>query len=402
MPKFTAISVENMKPTAVRREIADAGCVGLYLVIQPEPSGAKSWAVRYRHLKRPKKLTIGRADQMSLSEARKLATAALDEVVAGRDPAADKQEKKATSAAAAELRANDSVEAIAARFVAQHAERHNRPRTIAQVKRVFAKEVLPYWKGKSVHDVTKRDVMQVLDRIAEGRPILANRARAILSKWFSWQISRDIITTSPVAGTVPPAPARSRERVLKVEEIIALWNACEEIGEPFGPFVKLLLLTGQRYGEIAGMCWSEIDSATKTWTLPSARTKNGRQHTVPLSQQVLSIIEPRRNGGDRIFAIGSVSRRKRELDALAHIDAWVLHDLRRSAVTHMAEIGIAPHIIEACVNHIGAFKSGVAGIYNKASYSEPKSVALQTWADYIDRITGKAQPSNIVRLGGRP
>jgi integrase len=385
MPKLTTVSVTNMRPGAVRHEVPDRACAGLYVVIQP--SGAKSWAVRYRHLGKTRKLTLGTIEALPLAAARRAAADALHEVALGRDPAADKRQRLAESEQAAALRASDTVDALAAQFLTQYVERNCRPGTQYQVRRVFAVEVLPRWHGRSVHDITRRDVVALLDKVVVDRPVLANRIRSYLSKFFNWLLARDVLKWSPVAGVEQPAKETARDRVLTSAEIVSVWRACEQIGGEFATLVKLLLLTGQRRGEVAGMCWSEIDADRRTWTLPAARSKNGRQHAVPLSRQAWALISARPHAGDRVLDVGSVAHGKIALDAVAQIpQRWTLHDLRRTAVTCMAELGVAPHVIEAVVNHTGAAKLGVAGVYNRASYGEEKRAALQQWADHVERL----------------
>jgi len=422
--RLTAIFVESVTPGNARQEIADRG-TGLYLVVQPKPSGAKSWAVRYRYLNKPKKLTLGpvltpakgetESDNieigkpLTLAAARKLAHDALHKLKQGRDPAAEKQQDIAASKDAAVLRAADSVEAVADRFIKHHVEKKNREATRQQVERIFNKEVLPRWPGKSVHDITKRDVVALLEAINQDRPTLANRTLAIVRKWFNWMIGKDIIRTlSPCAGVEPPAKENSRERVLSAEEIALLWIASDQLGKTFGPFVKLLLLTGQRRSEVAGVRWSEIDVDKRTWTLPGERTKNGQTHAVPLSPQAWAIIEAAKNGdGDHVLsttgatAVSGFSRAKRQLDKiLTFRKPWTYHDIRRSVVTHLADdLAVPPHVVEAIVNHISGHKAGVAGVYNRATYAAEKRDALEKWADLIDTIVAKAKatPAKIIR-----
>jgi integrase len=429
--KLTAISVQNEAPGNERKEIADTGCTGLYLVVQP--SGARSWALRYRYLDKPKKLTLGPVltvangeaepsdveigQPLTLAAARKLAGDELHKLKLGRDPAADKKQGIATSRSEAVRRAADSVEVLAARFLKQHVEAKNRPATREQVERILAKEVLPRWKGKSVHDIEKRDVVRLLDDIAEDRPILANRTLAIVRKFFNWMFAKDIIRTiSPCAGVEPPAKENSRERVLSESEICSLWTASDDIGHPFGPFLKLLILTGQRRSEVAGISWSEIDADKRLWTLPGDRTKNGETHTLPLAPQVWAIIEAasRKTNGDgdadhdHILsttgktAISGFSRAKGQLDKVAALrKGWSYHDIRRSFVTHTAtlrvkeasgqqRLAVQPQVIEAIVNHISGHKAGVAGVYNRATYDVEKREALELWADHVEAIVAKA------------
>jgi integrase len=401
VPKFTAISVEKIRPTAVRQEIPDRAARGLFLVVQPV-TGSKSWCVRFRHQGRTKKLTLGTLEALPLSAARKAAGIALHDGANGRDPCADKKQQIAASKDAAELRAADSVANLAARFIDQHVRRKNRPNTIKQVERIFAVELLPRLRGKSVHDVTKRDVVSVLDAIAETRPILANRTKAIIGKFYSWLVARDVVKYSPVAGIEKPAPERSRERTLNGSEIASLWNAACQLGGDFADLTKLLLLTGQRRNEVAGMRWTEIDADQKLWVLPSSRTKNNRQHAVPLSPQAWRIIDAHRhNNSDTILDVGSVSRGKDALDAIAQIPHWTLHDLRRTCATGMAEIGVQPHIVETILNHASGFRSGVAGTYNRFLYATEKADAVARWANHIDKIVTPAGKGNIIQLAQR-
>jgi hypothetical protein len=253
--------------------VPDRACAGLYLVVQP--SGAKSWAVRYRRGGKTRKLTLGNVEALPLAAARRAAADALHEVAVGRDPAADKQRRVAESEQAAALRASDTVDSLVAQFLAQYVERNCRPSTQSQVKRVFAVEVLPRWHGRSVHDIERRDVVALLDRIVADRPVLANRTRSHLGKFFSWLLARDVLKWSPVAGVERPAKETARDRVLTSTEVAAVWRACDQIDSEFAILVKLLLLTGQRRNEVA-MCWSEIDADRRTWTLPAA-LQNGQQ-----------------------------------------------------------------------------------------------------------------------------
>jgi integrase len=424
---FTAVAVANAKPARdeagalMRTELPDRGCKGLYLVIQP--GGAKSWAVRYRFKGKPRKLTLGPAlvlergeaepgddpaidGSLTLAAARILASDALRKVGQGIDPAERKQQEKADSETVRAKLAEDTVENLKAQFIERYAKRQNR--SWKQTEWIFDKLVLPAWEGRTIHEISKRDVIDLIEDIEQDRPILANRVLAAVRKWFNWLAARDVIKASPCAGVVPPAKEKARERRLTDGEIKALWSACDRggqdgsggIGEPFGSFVRLLLLTGQRRSEVAGMRRSEIDERERLWTLPGERTKNSRPHVVPLSPQATSIIEAIRRiaGSDYVFTttgdsgLGGFSRAKERLDQrMTPAKPWTFHDLRRTAATGMADIGIQPHIIEAVLNHVSGHRAGVAGIYNRAAYAAEKADALQRWADHVDRlVTGEA------------
>jgi integrase len=401
MPKLTAKSVENIRPGTARREISDSGCRGLYLVVQP--SGHKSWAVRYRHGGKPKKLTLDGAP--TLAAARKAATDALHELEQGRDPAALKFEAKATAEQAAADRNADTVERWAAHFIERHAKRKTRQNSWRQAVHVFDNIVLPAWRGRTVHDIKRRDVIELVESVAEDRPVMANRVHAHLSKFFNWLMERDAIEASPVAGTKPPSAEHARDRILSDDEIRQLWLACDAIGGRSGLAIKLMLLTGQRSGEVVGVRRSEITG--DVWVLPPERTKNKQRHEVPLSAQALSIIEsmPVIVGDEDFVFTSSQTRRLGHMDrAKAVLDArmqpktpWVIHDLRRTVASGMAKIGIKLPVIEKVLNHTGGSFRGIVGVYQRHDFAAEKRHALQRWADHIDEIvSGKS--AKIVKL----
>jgi integrase len=229
---------------------------------------------------------------------------------------------------------------------------------------------------------------------------------------------------NPVLGTEPPAAETEGSRVLTPEELAIVWRACGEAGE-FGTIVRLLMLTGQRREEVAGLEWAELDLDRALWVIPSARTKNKLEHEVPLPRQAVALLPEKREGRAHLFGRGKkggfsgfsrskarlvesiAKRRAREVGHdPAKVDlekwklpAWTLHDCRRTAGTCMHEIGVEPHIVEAILNHVSGHKGGVAGTYNKARYREPKKVALQRWADWLEAtVEGRTPASNVVAL----
>jgi integrase len=240
-------------------------------------------------------------------------------------------------------------------------------------------------------EIDRRRMAALLGEIetASG-PVARNRARSVLSSFFSWCVSEGLLNANPVTGTAKADDGGSRERVLTPEELRRLWPSLGT--DRFSNIVRLLLLTGQRRNEIGRLQWGEIDLATKIIVLAPERVKNGREHCIPLSSQALAILHglPRRNSSDFLFGergFNDWDRPKRRLDPRLGMAPWRLHDLRRTAATQMAELGVQPHIIEAVLNHVSGHKSGVAGIYNRASYADAMRDALQRWADHLDQIT---------------
>jgi len=280
-----------------------------------------------------------------------------------------------------------------------------KPRAFEEVERHLTNHASPLHKLR-LAEIDRRIIAQRLGEIetASG-PVARNRVRSSLSAFFSWAVTEGLLEVNPVQGTAKLDEGGSRERTLTQQELAELWSALRnEPNAQFADIVRLLVLTGQRRDEIGSLRWSEIERGLIV--LPPERTKNLRQHEVPLSRQAKAILEhqPKRKGRDFIFGIGELgfsgwsdckarldqaslaARRKHSRKAKAMPD-WRLHDLRRSCATGMAELGVQPHIIEAVLNHISGHKGGVAGIYNRAKYSDEMRSALQRWADYLDKIT---------------
>jgi integrase len=240
-------------------------------------------------------------------------------------------------------------------------------------------------------EIDRRKIAALLGEIETGSgSVSRNRARSALSGFFSWCVAEGLLDVNPVTGTAKADEGGSRERVLTPEELRRLWSG---LGDGrFSDIVRLLLLTGQRRNEIGKLQWSEVDLWRKQIALPPSRTKNGREHSVPLATQAVAILQglPHRNSSDFLFAergFNDWDHAKQQLDQRLGIAPWRLHDLRRTCATQMAELGVQPHIIEAVLNHVSGHKGGVAGVYNRASYAEPMREALQRWADRLDQIT---------------
>jgi integrase len=239
----------------------------------------------------------------------------------------------------------------------------------------------------------------------DGGAVSANRTRASLSAMFVWAMGEGLAAANPVAHT-NRREEKPRERVLTDAELRTVWKSLDD--DDYSVIVKLLMLTGQRKGEIAGLRWSEIDFKRGLISLPSERTKNARPHDLPISHTVQSLLQsrPRTDGRDMVFGSGDGpysgwSSSKAALDArAAGLKDWVLHDIRRSVATGMADIGIQPHIIEAVLNHVSGHKGGIAGIYNRATYSKEKAEALARWDAHIAAVV-KEVPSKVAGLRGR-
>jgi integrase len=232
---------------------------------------------------------------------------------------------------------------------------------------------------------------------------MANRTHANLSRFFSWCLERDRLDISPVANVKAPGVEVARDRILSDDEIEAVWRAWDTMGWPFGAAFKLLLLTGQRRDEVARLEWENVDFEGRLWTLPRTATKSNRLHEVPLSDVALEILAASPRTSQYIFStngtspISGFSHAKRRCDDLSGIHNWRLHDLRRTAASGMARLGVAPHVVEKVLAHVGGTISGVAAVYNRHRYSEEKRCALGVWASKLREIT-EGPADNVVPL----
>jgi integrase len=342
---------------------------------------------------------------LDLATARTRAREALQRVSLGQDPVQEKKQAKVTPLPDA---SRTQVSRVVEQFLDRHARANTKPRTAEETERLFRLHVLPTWGGRKVEDITRADVIELLDGIVDqGSPIAANRTLAATRKLFNWCVERSIIPVSPCTGVQLPTPEKSRDRILSDHELRLVWRAAEQVGWPFGPLVQLLILTGQRRDEVARMRWSEIRENGTLWTIPGDRTKNGVVHDVPLSkpaQQLLNVL-PRMAGAEYVFTttgstpVSGYSNAKERLDsvilqlaqeaaeadgkAVDQVQPWRLHDIRRTVASGMARLGQPVHVIEAVLNHRSGTISGIAAVYNRYSYYSEKRQALDDWSAVV-------------------
>lgn len=406
--KLKAATVETLQATDRRQEIPDDLCTGLYLVVQP--TGKKSWQVRYRHGGVHRRMTLASFPTLSLAAARVRAREVMAAASEGRDPA---EEVKAAKAPKPEDD-RDKIKTL----IGQYDKRHLKGLKSGDVvRRELDRFVVKAWGERDIHSITKRDVIDLLDGIADsGRVVTANRVRAYLNKFLNWAVERDILPQSPATGVKPVAKEASRDRVLTDDEIRWFWQACEAEGFPWGPLGKVLLLTGQRLNEAAQITEGEIRG--DLWHLSADRTKNGRAHDVPLSdavQAVLGAVERIEGKPGFIFTTTGTTSVSGFFKARAHlaeamerlaaeecgeaveIPRWTFHDLRRTAATGMARLGIPVRVTEAVLNHVSGTGGGIVAVYQRHDYADEKRQALEAWGRFVLSLV-QGQPDNVVRL----
>jgi integrase len=368
----------------------------------------KIWVCQYRTASQQRRESLGDVRKVRLDDARKIARQRFALVELGADPAAEKAKARADAAAARLTLGN-----VAERYL--DARKHRlRPSSYAAAQRYFGTHCKPLL-NRPIGTIKRSDVAARLQELvkAHGRAS-ASKARANLSALFGWAMREGLVESNVVIATNDPAEGiASRERVLDAGEVRAILGACED--DDFGKIVRLLLLTGQRRNEIAALRWSEINFDKAIIAMPPARTKNKKHHTVPLSNAALSIIRAHARHvdadgtardllfGKRRKGFTTWSNSKRNLDAAIAkafgmpLPRWTLHDLRRTAATRMADLGVQPHVIEAALNHTSGSKAGVAGVYNRSSYEPEKRAALDRWAEHLMALVENRR-SNVTPL----
>jgi integrase len=354
--------------------------------------GSKTWIFQYKLGNKHRRITLGRVSALEPAAAREQASKLHAQVRLGQDPAGAKAESRA--------HADETFGACIRLFLAWQRGRVKSFRDVERhlVRNLAALHNLPLAK------IDQRTIAAQLARIsARGSPVQANRTRASLSKFFSWACGEGLAENNP-AALCNRNPERSRDRVLNRSELKQIWAALPD--SDYGAILKLLILTGLRATEVSDLKWDEIDRERGLISLPPSRTKNRRQHVVPMSDMVRAILETR-PGNDREFVFGvgqqrgfsGWSRAKANLDEVVKIPSWRVHDIRRSTATGMAEIGIQPWIIESTLNHISGFKAGIAGVYNKSTHETEKAQALTRWAAHVAAIV-ESRNSNVTALRG--
>jgi integrase len=433
---LTDAAVRKLRPGAERRAIRDGATPSLYLII--EPSGHKSWRMRFRTPSgRIGKLTLGPYDAtgkeltgepqigqpLSLVAARQLAAEVHRQRAMGRDVIADAKARRHR------LR-GESIDRVANGFAAaarQYVEEAAKPklRRWPEVARILgldpatlepiANGLADRWGDRPVSEIDEHDVFVVVDEARRvGTPgakspkegVHEPRARSVyaaLSAFFTHLRRQRRVAGNPCSGVFRPKPPQARDRVLSSDEIRSFWKACDAVGEPFASMLKLLLLTGQRLNEVAGMRRDEL-SYDGMWLLPGSRTKNKRAHKVPLPSTAKAIVAAVPAAHQIIFSTNGRTppsgwtRAKRRLDAaMGSPSPWHIHDLRRTFVTGLVELGVAPHVVELIVNHVGGTRGGVAGVYNRSELIDERRAALERWAVHVHGIVS-GKPTNVTPI----
>lgn len=336
-----------------------------------------------------RRITLGNYPETTLEEAIEAWRIARKEAAAGRDPSRVRK---------AHLPVLGYDEVLEQWFTRDQSEN----RSVGKTRRLMAANVP--WSGRNVTEITKRDVLDVLDAIVDrGTRGTADSVQSALHRFFKWSVGRGIIQVNPAASLDRVGTPKERDRTLSDQELVKVWRAAEAKGVPYGRAVQLLALTGARREEFGQLRWDEIDS--NTIKLSGSRTKNGEPHDLALATPAMSLLEsmPRIEGCPFVFSvdgkhpISGWSRAKAEIDALAQIEPWRIHDLRRSVATGMQRLGVGLQVVETILGHISGSRSGVVGIYQRHKYTDEARAALEVWSNHVLSIV-EGRPANVVPI----
>lgn len=392
---LTDRKIANSKSQDKRYEIADENDHGRgTLLVRVAPTGCKTFVFRYYLQGKVKRLTLGeygdQPSQLTLAQARTKAAEAVAKLEQGVDPAKEEAQKKSDTASA------PTVANLAHEYIEKWAK--VRKRSWKEDERILRRDVLPVWGERRAHDISRRDVVLLLDGIVDrGAQIAANRTLALVRKMFNFGVSRSILELNPCFGVQAPSREHQKDRVLSDDEIVQFWRGLEatSMSHITKLSLRFMLVTGQRLGEVTQITRDQVEGSW--WTIPASVAKNGRAHRVPLSPLAQSILKeagilsghqfffasPRAAGNDRDRAMSPTALShalRKNLDSL-NLMPFTPHDLRRTAATHIGMLGFNRLVISKILNHV---EGGVTAVYDRHTYDGEKLEALNAWAAKLE------------------
>jgi integrase len=441
---ITKRTVDAAKPAVAEYVVWDDG--GKETVkgfgLKVTPAGSKIYLYQYRLARPgaadqtpPRKYTIGKHGNLTPDQARTRAKQLAAMVDQGIDPRqteldalATKDEAKRQNEERAKQDGELAFEKVASRWL-EHYEIGHRPRSYGQAKLVIDKHLTPTLRGKPLPAITRNNIQAILDGIPARQLASRRTVYAYASIFFGWALQRGYVAESPLLSMEKPKAPKSRDHVLTDHELASVWRATETLRAPLGAFYRVLMLTGQRREEAAGMTWADLDRASATWIIPAEKAKNGVAHIVPLASAVVEELDrlalavrvkakEDSPDGKRWPKVGPVmsikgtvalscfSQAKTALDIAVAKDAgaikpWRVHDLRRTLATGLQRLGVRFEVTEAVLNHVSGAKGGVAGVYQRHDWASEKRAALDAWATHVERLLMGTDGNNVVLLGVR-
>jgi integrase len=400
--KLTAQAVARLRHEGALpfRDVKDDGAPGLYLRILK--SGGRRWVLRYKLGGKTRVATFGDAGKITLAEARAKASAWRAVIREGRDPAAEERRKRV------EERRLPTVAAFASEYIERHAKPNKR--SWREDERLLRHDVLRTIGDLRIDVVTRRDIVVMLDAIRDrGADVAANRTLAVTRRLFAFAVERGVIEASPIVGFRASREA-PRARTLSHDEVRLLWSATAPGSPRIEPStrlaIRLLLLTGARAGEACGASWAEIVAQAAQWIIPAARTKNGREHRVPLSDPAMAVVleAAALQQGEWLLPAGSAEGHVTPSGVLHAVQrilggAVTTHDLRRTVATGLQRLGVRLEVTEALLNHVSGSRAGVVGVYQRHDWAQEKRAALDAWARRVLALAaGEPALDNVTAL----
>ena len=404
--RLTDARIRSLRAKEVRYEVWDTE-PGFGLRVAP--TGRKSFVYLYRFDGKPRRLTLGVYPRISLADAREMVAKSVQRLDRGIDPGAEKINARRA------LRDAESFEELAFQWVERWAKPNRKSWKAAQ--RELEADAIPAWGKKKAYDIKQKDVIALVEQIMDrGSPIQANRTLGLLKQVFKFGVQRGIIDASPAVAIDKPAKETRRDRVLSDTEIRTFWTGLDKsmMTEDIRTALRLCLVTAQRRGEVAGMRRSEIDG--DWWIIPKERSKNGKAHRVPLSPLAKSLIE-HASGDDYLFpsprkrglndqqipiearaltnAITKNRNRKVGDELIFDMSRFCTHDLRRTAATKIAELGVPRFDIAKILNHSD---HAVTAVYDHYAYDAEKKKALLKWGRKLQELLDGRKSEKVVKI----
>jgi integrase len=391
--KLTQRRIETLHCPAGKKDILVFDDEQTGLGIRVTAGGGKSYLAQYRHVGGKRRLPLGSCSAISLAAARNAARAIMGDVAKGLDPASDRKRKAAHDAL--------TLEALVGQWetlnLAGKRERYARE-AVRALRYAFAGQL-----KTPAAELSRSAVVRVIDRLTnDGKAAMASRTAAYGRACYQWAVKRGSLSINPF-HTLPLAAVIKRDRVLTDDELLAIWRGTERPGS-FHAIVRMLILTGQRREEVAGMTWGDVAADLSTWIIPAAKAKNGVAQLVPLSSQAQGVLRataaPHGVGSRFVFPglsgpFNGFSKAKAALDKASDVKDWRLHDIRRSVATNLQRLGIRLEVTEAILNHISGSRAGIVGVYQRHHWAHEKRAALAAWGAHVASLVegGKVQGS---------
>jgi integrase len=398
--KLTLNRIDGLKCPEGKRDMLVFDDEQRGLGVRVTASGSKTYLAQYSFHGQKRRIPLGSCSGVSLAKARDAVRAIMGDMAKGIDPAVERKK------AAAEARREAAHEALTlSALLSDWQALHlasKRPSYAAEAVRSVRKAFGRYLDLPAAN-LDRATAVKTLDSMArKGSAVMAAQTAAYGKAAYGWAVKRGAVASNPFTN-LPTVPAVKRERVLFDDELAALWRATDGAG-PFNGIVRMLILTGQRREEVAGMTWAELSDDLSTWIIPASRTKNGATHIVPLSAPAQDLLRNIPTFGDLVFPglrgpFNGWSKAKAALDVKSGVTNWRLHDLRRTAATGLQRLGVRLEVTEQVLNHVSGSRAGIVGVYQRHDFASEKRAALEAWGEHVRAmVEGRAATDNVVSL----